>query len=54
MWKSILFRRPLKQRKDDRTGNAQSQRVGTTPPHPFADLMAKLDKIPYQRRLKRA
>ncbi|MEC3912465.1 hypothetical protein U5A82_18885 [Sphingobium sp. CR2-8] len=54
MWKSILFRRPLRRDKDEKTDNPPSPAAMSAQANPFADLMAQLDKIPYQRRWKRA
>lgn len=54
MWKAILFRRTLRRAKDDVKGRGPS--ADTAPEtammqsHPFADLMEKLDRIPYRRK----
>jgi hypothetical protein len=52
MWKSITLRRPLRRPEDKAPGNRPAIGAGDGPDHPFADLMAKLDKIPYRRKLR--
>lgn len=53
MWKSLLMRRPL--RRPDKGRNDPAPRDDrVAPDHPFADLMAKLDQIPYRRTPKPA
>lgn len=54
MWKSILFRRPLRRPEHKTERIMPSHRPATRADGPFADLMAKLDRIPYQRQWKRA
>ncbi|WP_420144734.1 hypothetical protein [Sphingobium sp.] len=51
MWKTISFRHPLRRRPD---ANPPAPEPAITTDHPFADLMAKLDRIPYRRTLRRA
>ena len=51
MWKAISLRRPLPQRP---VVEAQPPDPRPTIDNPFADLMAKLDRIPYQRRRRTA
>lgn len=53
MWKAILFRRPLRRPKDKAETIAPSRPSATRTDGPFADLMAKLDRIPYQRQYRR-
>lgn len=53
MWKTLLTRRPL--RRPDRAKDdppPRSERIACDTP--FADLMAKLDQIPYRRTRKPA
>lgn len=52
MWKSIILRHPL--RRSDAKGAEPPQRAAAGQDGPFADLMAKLDQIPYRRQRKRA
>jgi hypothetical protein len=54
MWKAILFRRPLRRPKDKAEKIAPPGRTTISYDGPFADLMAKLDRIPYQRQWKSA
>lgn len=54
MWKAIMFRRPLRRPKDKAETIAASRQPATRADGPFADLMAKLYEIPYQRQWKRA
>lgn len=51
MWKAINLRRPLRKRP---AAEPQSPDVRQTIDNPFADLMEKLDRIPYQRRRRTA
>lgn len=54
MWKSILFRRPLRRHEDRTEKIAPSRKASSIADGPFADLMEKLDRIPYRRQWKRA
>jgi len=53
MWKTLLTRRPLR-RPDKAKVDPPRRDSRTTADSPFADLMAKLDKIPYRRTRKPA
>ncbi|WCP13193.1 hypothetical protein sphantq_01611 [Sphingobium sp. AntQ-1] len=48
MWKSLLTRRPLR-RPDKARDDPPPRDSRTALDNPFADLMAKLDRIPYRR-----
>lgn len=52
MWKAILFRRPLRRPKDKAETIPPSRQPATRADGPFADLMEKLDRIPYQRQYR--
>lgn|GEM_PF-5857260 len=54
MWKAILFRRPLRRHEDRTEKIAPSRKAPSVADGPFADLMEKLDRIPYRRQWKRA
>lgn len=54
MWKAITLRRPLRRREDKAPDVTTSRAPPSRQDHPFADLMAKLDKIPYRRTRKPA
>lgn len=47
MWKVNLIRRPPKRRDGDREQRPPARRDAPDRDNPFADLMAKLDQIPY-------
>jgi hypothetical protein len=51
MWKTLLMRRPLR-RPDKARDDPPLRDSRTAPDSPFADLMAKLDRIPYRRTRK--
>lgn len=53
MWKTLLTRRPLR-RPDKAKVDPPPRDNRTAADGPFADLMAKLDKIPYRRTHKPA
>ncbi|MEC3950663.1 hypothetical protein [Sphingobium sp. HWE2-09] len=52
MWKSITLRRPLRRPEEKAPSDTAAFGGGGDQDHPFADLMAKLDKIPYRRKLR--
>ncbi|WP_311268628.1 hypothetical protein [Sphingobium sp. WCS2017Hpa-17] len=54
MWKAILFRRPLRRHEDRTEKIAPPRKAAPIMDGPFADLMEKLDRIPYRRQWKRA
>lgn len=54
MWKAITLRRPFRRRDDKAEDETAPRAVITGQDHPFADLMAQLDKIPYRRQWKAA
>jgi hypothetical protein len=47
MWKVNFIRRPPKRRDGDREPHAPARRDASDRENPFADLVAKLDQIPY-------
>ncbi|CAM8652544.1 MULTISPECIES: hypothetical protein [Sphingobium] len=53
MWKSLLTRRPLR-RPDKAKDDPPPRDHHMVRDTPFADLMAKLDRIPYRRTRKPA
>ena len=53
MWKTLLTRRPLR-RPDKAKDNPPPREDRIVRDHPFADLMAKLDGIPYKSTRKHA
>jgi hypothetical protein len=48
MWKTLLTRRPLR-RPDKARDDPPPRESRTALDNPFADLMAKLDRLPYRR-----
>jgi hypothetical protein len=54
MWKAITLRRPLRRRADPVSPPEPAPARSDLRDNPFADLMAKLDRIPYQPRRRAA